>query len=106
VPILPVYDEQNTAAWPLNFASAQHIGFRGGQNPMPSLLFNNNRQKSRRTLANFFAQIDFIPNKLNFRTTYNHSLEVLNQRDVALPYFISDAFQRANASLTKRAETF
>lgn len=106
VPILPVYDEQNTDAWPINFASAQHIGFRGGQNPMPALEFNNNRQKSRQTLVNFSAQINFIPNKFNFKTTYNHSLEVLNQRDVDLPYFISDAFQRPNASVTKRAETF
>ena len=106
VPILPVYDEQNTAAWPVNFASAQNIGYRDGQNPMPVLEFNNNRQKIRKTLANFYAQINFIPNKLNFKTTYNHSLEVLNQRDVDLPYFISDAYQRPNAALTKRAETF
>lgn len=106
VPILPVYDEQNTVAWPINFASAQHIGFRGGQNPMPAIEFNNNRQKSIQTLANFYAQINIIPDKLNFRTTYNHSLEVLNSRNIALPYFISDAFQRPNAAVTKRAETF
>jgi TonB-dependent starch-binding outer membrane protein SusC len=106
VPILPVYDDQNLAARPINFASAQHIGFRGGQNPMPALEFNNGRQKSLQTLANIHAQINFIPNKLNFRTSYNHSLEVLNQRNVNLPYFISDAFQRPNAALTKRAETF
>ncbi len=106
VPILPVYDDQNLAARPINFASAQHIGFRGGQNPMPALEFNNNRQKSLQTLANIHAQINIIPDKLNFRTTYNHSLEVLNQRDVDLPYFISDAFQRPNAAITKRAETF
>jgi TonB-dependent starch-binding outer membrane protein SusC len=105
VPILPVYDELNTSAWPVNYASAQHIGFRGGQNPMPALEFNNNRQKSRQTLANFFGQINFIPNKLNFRTTYNHSLTAIEQRYVDLPYFISDAFQRPNAGITKRVET-
>lgn len=105
VPILPVYDEANTAAWPVNFASAQHIGFRGGQNPMPTLEFNVNRQKSRQTLANFYGQIDFIPNKLNFRTTYNHSLTSQDQRDVDLPFFISDAFQRPNAGITRRFET-
>lgn len=106
VPILPLYDDQNTAAQPINFASAQHIGYRDGQNPLPVLEFNNNRQKSRQTLANFYAQINLIPDKLNFKTTYNHSLETLDQRDVDLPYFISDAFQRPNAAITKRAETF
>ena len=105
VPILPVYDEQNLSAWPIRFASAQHIGFRGGQNPMPTMEFNNNRQKSRQTLASFYGQIDLIPDKLNFRTTYNHNLTDLNIRNVQLPYYISDAFQRGNAGITRRAET-
>jgi len=105
-PILPIYDEQNTSAWPINFASAQHIGFRGGQNPMPTLEYNNNLQKGRQTLANFYGQFDIIPNKLDFKITYNHSLNSINQRDIDLPYFISDAFQNPNAAVTKRAETF
>jgi TonB-dependent starch-binding outer membrane protein SusC len=105
VPILPLYDEMNTAAWPINFASAQDIGFRGGQNPLPTLEFNNNRQQSKQTLVNFYGQINFIPTKLNFRTTYNHSFTNINQRNVDLPFYISDAFQRPNAGITKRAET-
>src|SRR5690554_1775927 len=105
-PILPIYDEQNTSAWPINFASAQHIGFRGGQNPMPTLEYNNNLQKGRQTLANFYGQFDIIPNKLDFKITYNYCLNSINQRDIDLPYFISDAFQNPNAAVTKRAETF
>jgi len=106
VPILPIYDEENTDAWPINFASAQLIGYRGGQNPFPALTFNDNRLKIRKLLANFYVDIEFIPDKLSFKTTYNHSYTDLNRRNVDLPYYITDGFQRPDASITKTAETF
>ncbi len=106
VPILPIYDEANTAAWPINYASAQHLGYRSGQNPMPSLEFNNNRLKIRKMLANFYAQFHLIPNKLDFKTTYNHSFTTLDERNVQLPYYFSDGFQRENSGITKKAETY
>ena len=106
VPILPIYDESNTDAWPVNYASAQHLGYRGGQNPMPSLDFNNNRLKIRKMLANFYAQFHLIPKKLDFKTTYNHSFTALNERNVQLPYYFSDGFQRENAGITRKTETF
>jgi hypothetical protein len=94
---MPVYDESNTEASPVRYASARHLGFRGGQNPVPSLEFNNNLLKIRKMLANFYLQVDIIPEKLDFKTTYNHSFTTLNERNVQLPYFISDGFQRPNA---------
>jgi len=106
VPILPVYDVENTNAWPVNYASAQSIGYRGGQNPFPSLAFNNNRTKSRKMLANFYMQFELIPEKLSFKSTYNHSFTSFDVRNVAIPYYITDGFQRPISSITKRAETF
>ncbi|MDP3914678.1 MAG: TonB-dependent receptor [Bacteroidota bacterium] len=106
VPILPVYDDANTTAWPVKYASAQHIGYRGGQNPMPTLDFNNSLLKIRKMLANFYIQVDLIPEKLNFKTTYNHSFTALNERNVGLPYFVSTGLQRTNSSVTKRTETY
>ncbi len=106
VPILPIYDEENLVATPINFASAQDIGYRGGQNPFPTLEFNENRQKIRKVLANFYAQVEILPKKLTFKTTYNHSFTSIDQRNVNLPYFISNNFKRDNASLVKRSETY
>jgi len=106
VPVMPVYDETNTEAWPVNYASAQDLGYRQGQNPFPALDFGEDRLKIRKILANFYVQVDFIPKKLSFKTTYNHGYTSLNQRDVALPYYISDGFQRADASIVKTSETF
>ena len=57
-------------------------------------------------LANFYAKVDFIPNKLSFQSTYNSSLTFLNVRDVSLPYYISDGFQRPNASIVKKTEDY
>ncbi|MDP3314104.1 TonB-dependent receptor [Lutibacter sp.] len=106
VPILPIFDEDNTNAWPTNYASAQSIGYRGGQNPFPALDFNNDRTKTRNVLANFYMQFELIPSKLTFKTTYNHSFKSLDNRDVELPYYITDGFQRPVSAITKRTETF
>lgn len=100
VPILPIYDEMNTAAWPVNYANAQDIGYRSGQNPFPTLEFNENRLKIMKVLANFYAKIDFTKH-LSFKTTYNHAYTSLDERNVGLPYFIGNSFQRPDASLFK-----
>jgi TonB-linked SusC/RagA family outer membrane protein len=100
VPILPIYDELNTAAWPTNYANAQDIGYRSGQNPFPTLVFNENRLNIMKILANFYAKIDFTRH-LSFKTTYNHAYTSLDERHVNLPYFIGNSFQRPDAYITK-----
>lgn len=106
VPILPVYDEESTTAWPKQYASAQNLGYRSGQNPFPTLELGENRLKIRKMLANFYADFELIPKKLNFKTTYNHAFTSLDERYVRLPFFASTNFQRKDASLTKNAINF
>lgn len=106
VPILPIYDELNTDAWPINFANAQDMGYRSGQNPFPTLTFNQNRLKIRKMLANFYIKLDLIPDKLSFKTTYNHAYTSLDERHVNLPYFIGNSFQRPDASILKSSALY
>lgn len=101
VPILPIYDQENVNAFPIRYANAQDIGYRSGQNPFPTLKFNNNRLKSKKVLANFYVKLDFVPEKLSFKSTYNHAYTTLDERNVNLPFFIGNSFQRADASLAK-----
>lgn len=101
VPILPVYDDLNTAATPINLANAQDLGYRGGQNPLSATLFSENRHKSRNMVANFFAEVELIPNTLKFRTAYNHNFVAGTSRGVYLPYYFGNGFQRANASINR-----
>jgi TonB-dependent starch-binding outer membrane protein SusC len=106
VPILPIIDEQNVNATPVRYANAQDIGYRSGQNPFPTLKFSNNRLKSRKMLANFYAKIDFIPDKLSFKTTYNNAFTSLDERNVKLPFFIGNSFQRADALIYKASSVY
>lgn len=102
VPIMPVYDETNTVAWPESWANAQDIGYRSGQNPFPTLKYNENQLKIKKLLANFYAQFEILPDKLSFKTSYSHAYTSLDERNVNLPYYIGDSFQRPDATLTKR----
>jgi TonB-linked SusC/RagA family outer membrane protein len=103
VPVMPVIDEQNVEAWPTQYASAEHLGYRGAKNPFAAMDFNENLVKSTTFLGNFYAKIDFIPNKLSFKTTYNQNYSTQNNRSVGLPFYISNASQREESVLTKRA---
>ncbi|WP_225000077.1 TonB-dependent receptor [Cesiribacter sp. SM1] len=82
VPILPVYDELNTAASPIRLSNAQQLGYRGSQNPFYDLLYNDNRNRVNRVLANVFVDLKLIPDKLTFNTTYNSSYGNINARNV------------------------
>ncbi|WP_286747995.1 MULTISPECIES: TonB-dependent receptor [Roseivirga] len=86
VPILPVYDDLNTAATPVRLSNAQTLGYRGSQNPMYDLLYNDNRNKIGKFLANFYAEADLIPDRLTFRTAYNYSYSNINSRNVNFEY--------------------
>ncbi|AHM61417.1 TonB-dependent receptor plug [Flammeovirgaceae bacterium 311] len=82
VPILPVYDEQNTAASPIRLSNAQQLGYRSSQNPFYDLFYNDNRNRDNRVLANVYVDLKLIPDKLTFNTTYNSSYGNINARNV------------------------
>lgn len=108
VPILPVYDDNllnDENVFPNNYANAQDLGYRGGQNPRPNMDLSENRSKLRSIVANFYAETSIIPNKLKFKTSYNHYFQAIENRNVRLPFFIGNNFQRENASLTKSTES-
>lgn len=101
VPILPVYDDQNPAARPVNYANAQDLGYRSGQNPFPTMDFNIDLMKIRKMNTGLFLDFALIPNTLTFKTTYNFSYDALDQRIVNLPWFIGNSFQNPNATITR-----
>lgn len=101
VPVMPVIDEQNTAAWPVKYASAQTLGYRDGKNPFPYMDYTKHVIKTKKVLTNFYAKISIIPDKLTFQTTYSVGASFQNERNVGLPYFVSNALQRNLSSITK-----
>jgi TonB-dependent starch-binding outer membrane protein SusC len=112
VPILPVYDDQNyeqllnnEVANPSRYSSAQLIGYRGSQNPFLSLQFNENRQDIRKALAGIYTEVDFIQDKLKFRTNYNVSMMFIKGRNVGLPYYITNSTNRLLSSISSSRAT-
>ncbi|MBJ2174678.1 TonB-dependent receptor [Aureibaculum sp. A20] len=108
VPIMPVLDPSNTEAWPTPYASAEDLGYRGAKNPRPVMDNNRERLKIRKILANFYVDMEIVPEKLSFKTSYNHSYETLNKREAGFPYFVSNGSQRQRESafVTKRSEVY
>jgi TonB-dependent starch-binding outer membrane protein SusC len=112
VPILPVYDDQNyeqllndEVANPSRYSSAQLIGYRGSQNPFLSLAFNDNRQDIRKALAGLYTEVDFIQDKLKFRTNYNVSMMFIKGRNVGLPYYITNSTNRLLSTISSSRAT-
>tara|TARA_R110000868_G_scaffold28633_2_gene107221 strand:- start:82210 stop:85242 length:3033 start_codon:yes stop_codon:yes gene_type:complete len=106
VPILPVYDELNIGATPIAFSDASRLGYRGSQNPFPVMRFNNNFLKIRKILASLNLEYSIIPDKLAFKTSYRHDYSTISERNVRLPYFISENSQRETSSIIRQEQTF
>jgi TonB-linked SusC/RagA family outer membrane protein len=67
--IVPVYDKNNTAAFPIDFASPGDAGFVNGYfaNPVAKATYYNNKIRSLRVLPSVYAEVSLIPNKLKYR---------------------------------------
>ncbi len=104
-PLMPVYDESGTSE-PEKFASAQDLGFRGGQNPFGKLTYYDKRRDINRLLSSFYVKIDILPNKLSFKSTYSLNLSTINSRDVRLPHRISDDLKEDFSFIEKRNQRY
>jgi TonB-dependent starch-binding outer membrane protein SusC len=105
VPTMPVYDYENTDAYPVKYTSAELIGYRDGKNPLPIMDFNRNETRQRRVLSNFYVKVDLIPDKLSFQTTYNLGATFQNARNVDLPYFLTNDAKNLISAIVKKNET-
>ncbi|MCG8582758.1 MAG: TonB-dependent receptor [Bacteroidales bacterium] len=95
VPVLPKYDPAfKGISTPDNFADARLLGYRDHQNPFPAMLYNDKQLDIMKVNANFYAQLDIIPSKLSFKTSYNHAYTDLNERNVDFPFYMNDNWFR------------
>ncbi len=103
VPIIPVFDDQNTAATPLRLANAQKLGYRGQQNPFYNLHYTNYRSTIGKILGNFYFDYQLIPNKLSFKMAYNYNYETVAQRNVDFAYHNGET--NVQNAIKRRSET-
>ena len=103
VPIIPVFDEKNTAATPLHLSNAQQLGYRSPQNPFYNLYYTNYRSTIGKILGNFYFDYQLIPNKLSFKMAYNYNYETVAQRNVDFAYHNGET--NVQNALKRRSET-
>lgn len=104
VPIMPVWDENNTLADPLKLANAKQLGYRDAKNPFFNMYNVNNRNNIAKLLGNFYFDYKLWQDKLSFRMTYNYSTETINSRNVNFAY--NDGFVQNQNALSRRSSTF
>ncbi len=104
-PVYPVYNENNTLAYPEKFDSPQNYGFGNSYgNPMGYLYYNDNKEKGKIFLFSIFADFNIIDQKLNFRVSYNQDYTSLERKVYVPEYFIGGSQGQKQSSLTETFE--
>lgn len=100
--IFPVFDPKTADLYTDGYASPATIGVSNNfYNPVATANLNDNRNKYFQALANFYAQINFIPEKLYLRTSASFD-QRLNKNVTFMPtYYLGNNLQRINTQLNK-----
>lgn len=102
--IYPVMDDKNTATYPTHYGSPESVGFTNNfYNPVATANYQNSRNDINKYLTNFYAQITFIPSKLNFRTSYAYDYSAIHNRTYMPEYYVSSN-QRNDKSWVSKSE--
>jgi TonB-linked SusC/RagA family outer membrane protein len=101
-PVYPVYDNTNTAAYPVKFGSPQQYGFGAVYaNPMAIAYYNNNQEQGLKTILSTYAEVILIPKKLKFRTSYNMDYNSFKSRNFSPEYLVGGSQGQNQSSLSK-----
>ena len=106
---MPVYDrdKRNQAAKPEPFASPGLLGFTSNfYNPIATATYYNSKNQTYQALPNFYADFIFIPDKLDFRTSYGYDFSSTKGSTVTPVYYVSDYQQASQSKLSKTATTY
>lgn len=101
--IMPVYDDKNEMASPIKYASPSQVGLSEYYfNPVAIANYNEAKNTSLRVLPSFYAQIDFLPEKLFFKTTYSQDINILQERTFTPVYNVGSDQVNKVSTLEKK----
>lgn len=101
-PIVANYDENNANAFPEKFGSPDALAYTSNfYNPLATAKYFDSKNENNQILSNFYAIIDFIPSKLNFKTNYSYSFLSSQGRQFTPAYYVSSWQQSKTTQLTK-----
>ena len=102
--IYPVYDNTNDAS-PVHYGSPASVGFTNNfYNPVATANYQDSHNDINKYLTNFYAQITFIPSKLNFKTSYAYDYTSVRNRTYMPEFFVSSN-QHVDKSYVSKSES-
>lgn len=101
-PVYGVYNESNTAAYPVKYDSPQLYGFGNSYaNPYAVAQYNENMEKGYNLVFSTYAQLGFLDGKLNFKTAYNLDLQSYRTQGYIPEYFVGGSQGVSVSTLSK-----
>lgn len=101
-PVYPVYNSNNTQAYPVDFDSPQLYGFPNEfGNPKAIAYYYDNNEKNMNLVLSTFLELNLIKNKLKYRFSYN--LDRRNYRSqIYIPaYYVGPTQESKESTLNK-----
>jgi len=103
-PIYGVYDDSNTAAYPVKFGSGQlplyGLGNQYG-NPVASAFYNHSAEDGIKMVFSTYAEYSIIPDKLKFKTSYNMDFDFWKQQTYEPEYVVGGSQSLGKSTLSK-----
>ncbi len=104
----PVYDDRRgDDVTPVKYASPEQIGINNNiYNPVATANYYNSLNKTNQYLANFYAQFNILPEKLNFKTSFGKDYSTIKGRVYDEPYYVGINQQLTDSKLTKTMTSY
>lgn len=105
-PLYPVYDPENTAAYPVDFASATSIGYSNGvyYNPVAAAYYNYNKINQFQILPSEYLTLNIWKDKLTFKTQFSQRYESDLTQNYTPEYFVDTYEKQAKSHLQNTQE--
>lgn len=101
-PVYNVYDDSNSAAYPVKFGAPQQYGFGNSYgNPVATAYYNNNKENALNLVFSTYAEATIIPSKLKFKVSYNLDYGNWKSQDYTPEYYVGGSQGLKKSSLSK-----
>ncbi len=106
-PIYHVYDDNNTAAYPVKFGSPQSVGLGNEySNPYAAAYYYDALENGYHIIPSVFLELNFFEDRLTFKTQYSQDLTFIRERTYSPEYFVGGSQGLTISTLTKKSNEF
>lgn len=101
-PVYDVYNDSNKSAYPVKYDSPQLYGFGNSYaNPYAVAQYVDNKEKGTNLIFSTYAQLNFLGDKLNVKSSYNLDFQTYRTQGYVPEYFVGGSQGVSVSSLTK-----